>query len=65
MASSNINTMQNVYRKFKKISLEISQLKGDIDRMNAVGFSGTFPGMGLTSSYPSGKNRLTNIAGGY
>jgi hypothetical protein len=65
MASSNINTMQNVYRKFKKISLEITKLKGDIDRMNTVGFTATFPGIGLTSTYPSGKNRLTNIAGGY
>ena len=65
MASSNINTMQNVYRKFKKISLEITKLKGDIDRMNTVGFTATFPGIGLTSTYPSGKNRLTNIPGGY
>lgn len=65
MASSNINTLQNVYRKFKKLSLEVSRLKADIDRMNTVGFSATFPGMGLTSVYPSGKNRLTNTAGGY
>ena len=65
MASSNINTIHNVYRKLKKISLEMSRLKGDIDRMNTVGFSATFPGIGLTSTYPSGKNRLTNIAGGY
>lgn len=65
MASSNILTLQNVYRKFKKVSLEMSRLKADIDRMNTVGFTATFPGIGLTSAYPSGKNRLTNIAGGY
>jgi hypothetical protein len=65
MASSNILTLHNVYKKFKKISLEMSRLKADIDRMNTVGFSATFPGIGLTSTYPSGKNRLTNTAGGY
>lgn len=65
MASSNILTLHNVYKKFKKISLEMSRLKADIDRMNTVGFSATFPGIGLTSAYPSGKNRLTNTAGGY
>ena len=65
MASSNINTIQNLYRKFKKISYEITKLRGDIDRMNTVGFAASFPGIGLTSTYPSGKNRLTNIAGGY
>ena len=65
MASSNINTIQNLYRKFKKISYEITKLRGDIDRMNTVGFAASFPGIGLTSVYPSGKNRLTNIAGGY
>ena len=65
MASSNILTLQNVYRKFKKVSLEMSRLKADMDRMNTVGFSATFPGIGLTSTYPSGKNRLTNTAGGY
>jgi len=65
MASSNINTIQNLYRKFRKISYEITKLRGDIDRMNTVGFAASFPGIGLTSTYPSGKNRLTNIAGGY
>ena len=65
MASSNINTLQNLYRKFKKVSYEMSKLKGDIDRMNTVGFTATYPGIGLTSRYPSGKNRLTNTSGGY
>ena len=65
MASSNILTLHNVYKKFKKISLEMSRLKADIDRMNTVGFAASFPGIGLTSAYPSGKNRLTNTAGGY
>lgn len=54
-----------MFTENSKLSLEVSRLKADIDRMNTVGFSATFPGMGLTSVYPSGKNRLTNTAGGY
>jgi len=65
MAASNGLSLQNIYRKIKKVDLEISRLKDDMNRMNTVGFSATFPGIGLTSAYPSGKNRLTNTAGGY
>jgi hypothetical protein len=58
-------SMFNLQSKMEKISYELNRLREDIDRMNTVGFNATFPGMGLTSRYPSGKNRLTNSAGGY
>jgi hypothetical protein len=65
MAASNGYSLQSIYRRLKKVDLQITKLKDDMNRMNTVGFSATYPGIGLTSSYPSGKNRLTNTAGGY
>lgn len=65
MASSNIYNINNLYRKMEKMVFRTKELRDDIDRMNTVGFNATFPGMGLTSRYPSGYNRLTNSAGGY
>lgn len=65
MAASNGYSLMSIMKRLKKVDLQISRLKDDMNRMNTVGFVATFPGMGLTSAYPSGKNRLTNIAGGY
>lgn len=65
MAASNGYSLQSIYRRLKKVDLQITKLKDDMNRMNAVGFAAAYPGIGLTSAYPSGKNRLTNTAGGY
>lgn len=65
MAASNGYSLQSIYRRLKKVDLQITKLKDDMNRMNTVGFAAVYPGIGLTSAYPSGKNRLTNIAGGY
>lgn len=65
MASAYGISMFNLQSKMEKISYEMNRLREDIDRMNTVGFDTIYPGMGLTSRYPSGKNRLTNSAGGY
>ena len=65
MASANTYTISHVYRRFEKLLFQLKQLRDDVDRMNTVGFSATYPGIGLTSRYPSGFNRLTSTAGGY
>ena len=65
MAASNGYSLQSIYKRLKKVDLQIVKLKDDMNRMNTVGFSASYPGIGLTSAYPSGKNRLTNSAGGY
>lgn len=65
MVSSNTFTFNLIYRRFEKLLFQLQRLSEDIDRMNTVGFNGTYPGMGLTSRYPSGFNRLTSTAGGY
>lgn len=65
MASAYGISIFNLQSKMEKVAYELNRLRADIDRMNTVGFSATFPGMGLTSRYPSGYNRLTNSAGGY
>lgn len=65
MAANNILTINNLYNKMEKMVFEITRLREDVDRMNTVGFGAVFPGIGLTSAYPSSKNRLTNTAGGY
>lgn len=65
MVSSNTYTFNLIYRRFEKLLFQLQRLSEDIDRMNTVGFSATYPGIGLTSRYPSGFNRLTSTAGGY
>lgn len=57
ISNSNILTIRNLRSKFDKNMFELNRLKGDIDRINTVGFSAVFPGIGLTSRYPSGRNR--------
>ena len=65
MVSSNTYTFNLLYRRFEKLLFQLARLREDVDRMNTVGFNGTYPGMGLTSRYPSGFNRLTSATGGY
>lgn len=65
MVSSNTYTFNLIYRRFEKLLFQLQRLSEDVDRMNTVGFSGTYPGMGLTSRYPSGFNRLTSTVGGF
>ena len=65
MVSSNTYTFNLIYRRFEKLLFQVQRLSEDIDRMNTVGFSATYPGIGLTSRYPSGFNRLTSTTGGY
>ena len=57
VSAANILSIRNLRSKFDKNMFELNRLKSDIDRINTVGFSATFPGMGLTSRYPSGRNR--------
>lgn len=65
MTSSNTYTLNLIYRRFEKLLFQLKRLTEDVDRMNTVGFGGAYPGMGLTSRYPSGFNRLTSATGGY
>jgi hypothetical protein len=57
VSAAHIISIRNLRSKFDKNMFELNRLKSDIDRINTVGFSATFPGMGLTSRYPSGRNR--------
>ena len=58
MANSNILSIRNLKSKADKYVFELKRLRGDIDRMNTTGFPGNdIVGMGLTSVYPSGRNR--------
>lgn len=65
LVSSNTYSFNLIYRRFEKLLFQLQRLTEDIDRMNTVGFSATYPGIGLTSRYPSGFNRLTSTTGGY
>jgi membrane-bound inhibitor of C-type lysozyme len=58
IAASNILSIRNLKSKADKYVFELKRLRGDIDRMNSVGFPGNnIVGMGLTSRYPSGQHR--------
>jgi hypothetical protein len=58
IANANILTIRNLKSKADKYVFELKRLRGDIDRMNTTGFPGNdIVGMGLTSVYPSGRNR--------
>ena len=58
MAASNILSIRNLKSKADKYIFELKRLRGDIDRVSTVGFPGNdVVGMGLTSGYPSGRNR--------
>ena len=58
MAASNILSIRNLKSKADKYVFELKRLREDIDRVTTVGFPGNdIVGMGLTSGYPSGRNR--------
>ncbi len=58
IAASNILSIRNLKSKADKYVFELKRLRGDIDRMNTVGFPGNnIVGMGLTGRYPSSRNR--------
>ena len=58
MAASNNLSIRNLKSKADKYVFELKRLRGDIDRANTTGFPGNdIVGMGLTSTYPSGRNR--------
>jgi hypothetical protein len=58
MAASNILSIRNLKSKADKYVFELKRLRGDIDRVTTTGFPGNdIVGMGLTSAYPSGRNR--------
>ena len=58
IANSNILTIRNLKSKADKYVFELKRLRGDIDTMNTVAFSGsTAAGMGLTGRYPSSRRR--------
>ena len=58
IAAANILSVRNLKSKADKYVFELKRLRGDIDRMNAVGFGGTAGGgMGLTGRYPSSQHR--------
>jgi len=58
MAASNILSIRNLKSKADKYVFELKRLRGDIDRVTTTGFPGNdVVGMGLTSTYPSGRNR--------
>jgi len=58
MAASNILSIRNLKSKADKYIFELKRLRGDIERVTTTGFPGNdIVGMGLTSSYPSGRNR--------
>jgi hypothetical protein len=58
VAASNSLSIRNLKSKADKYVFELKRLRGDIDRMNTTGFPGNdIVGMGLTSVYPSGRNR--------
>jgi hypothetical protein len=58
MAASNNLSIRNLQSKADKYVFELKRLREDIDRVTTVGFPGNdIVGMGLTSGYPSGRNR--------
>ena len=58
IANANILTIRNLKSKADKYVFELKRLRGDIDVMNTVGFSGSVAaGMGLTGRYPSSQRR--------
>ena len=58
MAASNNLSIRNLKSKADKYVFELKRLREDIDRVTTVGFPGNdIVGMGLTSGYPSGRNR--------
>jgi len=58
VAASNILSIRNLKSKADKYVFELKRLRGDIDRMNTVAFSGSsYAGMGLTGRYPSSQHR--------
>jgi hypothetical protein len=58
IANANILTIRNLKSKADKYVFELKKLRGDIDVMNTVGFSGSVAaGMGLTGRYPSSRRR--------
>ncbi len=58
MAASNILSIRNLKSKADKYIFELKRLRGDIERVTTTGFPGNdIVGMGLTSAYPSGRNR--------
>lgn len=58
VAASNILSIRNLKSKADKYVFELKRLRGDIDRMNTVGFPGNnIVGMGLTGRYPSSQRR--------
>ena len=58
IANANILTIRNLKSKADKYVFELKRLRGDIDVMNTVAFSGsTAAGMGLTGRYPSSRRR--------
>ncbi len=58
IAASNILSIRNLKSKADKYVFELKRLRGDIDRMNTVGFPGNnIVGMGLTGRYPSSRQR--------
>ena len=58
IAASNILSIRNLKSKADKYVFELKRLRGDIDRMNTVGFPGNnIVGMGLTGRYPSSQHR--------
>jgi hypothetical protein len=58
IANANILTIRNLKSKADKYVFELKRLRGDIDVMNTVGFSGSVAaGMGLTGRYPSSRRR--------
>ena len=58
IANANILSIRNLKSKADKYVFELKRLRGDIDVMNTVAFSGSVAaGMGLTSRYPSSRQR--------
>ena len=58
IANANILTIRNLKSKADKYVFELKRLRGDIDVMNTVAFSGSVAaGMGLTGRYPSSQRR--------
>lgn len=65
LANAQLLTLNNLHSKMEKMVFELNRLKEDVDRMETVGFGAVYPGIGLTSRYPSGRNRISNTAGGF
>lgn len=58
IANANILSIRNLKSKADKYVFELKRLRGDIDVMNTVAFSGSVAaGMGLTGRYPSSQRR--------